>query len=227
MLSSPVLPKGASIIPAQPLGLTARTLVLSGRQRGSTRGYPGRRRLSREWHSSDQANAGKHCFQNTEFSRPKVPEDPGSCVPMYSSAPWQLLTWNNMQKAECTNPWNKLALNSEWSEDVGRQKPAVCDHTTPVTSAVQTAVALRRDRTPRRRLCTWTVRTVCRFSLLLTLCLLGLRSEECCLCTGSGSSSSGWSQRFWNVNMLHTKLMFQNMYIWFLDPCFSDSLLII
>lgn len=110
MLSYLVLPKGASITPARPWGITARTWVLSGR-RGT------RRILLKEKDGpGNDATMTRPMQENTTFKTlnflgHRCPEDPGLCVPVYSSVPWQLLTQNNMQKAECTNS-QTLALNS-------------------------------------------------------------------------------------------------------------------
>lgn len=153
------------------------------------------------------------------FLGQRCPEDPGLCVPMYSSAPWQLLTRNNMQKAECTNSQNKpLHWTLNEVKMLERQKPAVHEHSTPVTGDH----ARWHDQLPKQHFCTWRVSTVGRFSLLLIiLSLFSWRSEECCVFPTSGRSEIPAHRRcgrlesevarasFWNVNMLNTKLIFQ------------------
>lgn len=139
MLSYLVLPKGASITPARPWGITARTWVLSGR-RGT------RRILLKEKDGpGNDATMTRPMQENTTFKTlnflgHRCPEDPGLCVPVYSSVPWQLLTQNNMQKAECTNSQNK---HLHWTPNevkvLERQKPAVYKHITPVPGAVSVA----------------------------------------------------------------------------------------
>lgn len=79
-------------------GSQQETSLFSSRQRGSTQHYSDGKRLSREWYNNDQPNAGKHYFQNTEFSRPEVLWGSRALCSYVSSASWQFLFQNNMQK---------------------------------------------------------------------------------------------------------------------------------
>ena len=99
--------KGASVIPARPLGFTARPSVLSGRQRGAHKII-----LMEKDCPENDAVITRPMQENTvsktlNFLGQRCPEDAGLCVPTYSSAPRQLLTQNNMQNAECTNSQNR------------------------------------------------------------------------------------------------------------------------
>lgn len=148
-LSSLVLPKGASITPAWPRGITARTSVLTGR--GGAR----RILLKERDGPGNDATMTRPMQENTTFKTlnflgQSCPEDPGLCVPVYSSVPWQLLTQNNMQKAECTNSQSKhLHWTPNEVKTLGRQKPAVYEHVTPVPGAVETAATPWHNQIPK------------------------------------------------------------------------------
>lgn len=90
MLSSLVLPKGASITPAWPLGITTRTSVLSGRQGAG--GGAHRILLKEKNGPGNDVTMTRPMQENIasktlNFLGQRCPEDPALCVPMYSSAP--------------------------------------------------------------------------------------------------------------------------------------------
>lgn len=70
ILGSLVLPK---VLPGSLLGAGVHSKTTSAQAGQGAHRIAWWERLAREWCSNHQANAGKHCFQNTEFSRPKVP----------------------------------------------------------------------------------------------------------------------------------------------------------
>lgn len=123
MLSSLVLPKGASITPAWPLGIIQ---VPQWQAKGAHTGFSWRKKMAGNDATMTRPMQENIASKTLNFLGQRCPEDPGLCVPMYSSAPWQLLTRNNMQKAECTNSQNKPL---HWTLNEGkmseRQKPAV------------------------------------------------------------------------------------------------------